>query len=404
MKFDYIALLPNGERDSGVIDASSRNAALQRLSVEGKTPLKLKQSTDGQLMAMLTGKQSATFTSPGNEKLAQFLRDLSILMQAGAPILTALRMIRDAGPDARIGNLVKAMIVELENGATIAQAIPASADADIRVVAGLIAAGERSGHLSETLDLGAELFEARDERQKKIVSALAYPIFVMLLGIASLIIMAFVVAPVLEPLLDQANDDGLANLINASNFISANWTFIMIGLVAIFIISAMALSRDYIRYRVSALLVRLPLIGRVIRHLNYGVALQCLGTLLKGGAPVRDALTLSSDIVTSPFIQRQLLQGLDRVSEGDRMSQVLGDLYGAPTEIAQMVTVGEASGALGITLGHTGKILTNRASRLLMAGISVIGPTMIIVFGMTSGLLMLTVMGAMTNIGAGVLE
>ncbi len=394
----YQGVTANGQRANGIIESPSKTQAIQALLAKGNTPQSITQISDtvGPLRFLENIRNRA---KPSTKEMAIFLLDLAALLDARVPLREALSLCGQTAPSKSIRQMTALMADRLDAGATASSAVPSEGEEWTQLLSGLAEAGELSGRLPQSLRLGARLFERQAKTRQKVLGALAYPFFILTLGVIGVLVLILVVIPELAPVLQGQENNKLNDLFRFSKWLKQYGTVIPLGLAGVVTAIFFTAKIKTLQRVFSHIIVRTPFIGPIITDTNYGAVSQCLAALLSGGVSANKAFSLASVASRNPYIRDDIVRAGHRLANGNTVAATLEGLSLAPSEISRLALVGERTGALSPMLDRAGDILLNRAERRLDRLSTMVGPAMIIILGLGAGSAMSTILGALSSIG-----
>ena len=393
--FQFQALDAVGGTQQGVLEADTARAARQQLRERGLTPLSVDAVSSATLSAGTFNLRRRGLTGA---ELALFSRELATLVDAGLPVDEALAALADQRQHPRVERVVLALRARVREGATLADALAAFPESFPELVCAAVAAGEHSGQLGGALTRLAEYSERRADFTRGLLSALAYP--VLLVVVALLIVsglLVYVVPQVTHvfehlgqrlPLLTRA-------LLALSAFMRQFGLFVFVLLIAGAIGARMALLRPELQTRWHALLLRLPVFGRLLRAADTARVTRTLATLCGSGVPLLDALKLSARSARMAPLRAALQRAALRVREGQAFWRALSDSGEFPPVALRLIASGERSGRLEAMLDAAAQHEARAVDTRLAAIGSVIGPLAILMVG---GLVLMIVLAILLPI------
>jgi type II secretory pathway component PulF len=275
---------------------------------------------------------------------AVFCSQLKSLLVSGMPLTEALTIVRSLSQNKTTLARLDRVIHLISDGYPLSQAAAALLPL---MACGTIGAAERAGDLEECLGRLAVHYENKAELQEKLISALIYPAFVLLLCLGSLLILVFFVLPGLKRLFSDLNTSLpplTSFLLNGSDALARFWyvwagALMLAGLGPVILIVRQPDEAE-------RLLFRLPLLGAFYRQELIIQALGTLGALFRGGTPILEALTITADSSGSRHCRQIIDQCRDLVADGVKISEAFQSTGFFPPETVQMIRVGEGSGQL----------------------------------------------------------
>ncbi|MBU1215330.1 MAG: type II secretion system inner membrane protein GspF [Gammaproteobacteria bacterium] len=393
--FNYQALDPAGKPNSGMIEADSARLARAALRESGLFVVELNALTD-------TPEQSATrnIRLPFRKRIplsevSLMLRQLATLLEAGLPLEQALAVLIEQGGNPAMRQVVAALRSEVLAGSTLARAMEKHRDTFPDIHRALIRAGEESGELDTVMDKLATYSEGQQALQQKIGLAMVYPaivIFVAVLVVGGLLL--FVVPPVVEvfqqtrqelPLLTRA-------LIALSDFLSATWLYLIALTVIGGILAQRALRLDALRYQLHLKLLRLPVMGKLIRGSNTARMASTLSILVGSGVGLLTALNAACGVMSNLPMQRALEEAAAKVREGVTLSRALAASGLFPPVLVHLIASGEQSGRLDTMLDRVAKQQTQEVAGFTTALTALLEPLLILFMGAVVLLIVLAIL------------
>lgn len=384
--YRYSAKDVSGKLVTGDFTATSRFEALSQLHTRGLTVMDISDD-----VADVRGRRdSRENLRPGlfcrpitiSDK-AVFCRQLSISVSAGVPLREALETIAIDLDNPTFRAVLNRVLKRLDDGMTLSQSISNEGKAFDRLFIALVKAAEESGSLTETLNYIAAAMEKADRLARKIKSIVAYPIFVACFFVLVSVIMTLFVLPKFQSIFGSfgSNLPKLTRIVFAANgFIIANSIWIFGGLFLL-VIALMLYKRTPVgRLQMDGLVLRMPLVGDIIRKIAVARFCRNLGIMLNGGVPVSAAIEIAAEVLDNKALQNTLKMTRDRIMSGNDIASSL-DRKTFPRLVVRMVGVGESSGRLPDVLGKVADMYEDQAEGSIMVATSLFEPIIIIVFG-----------------------
>jgi general secretion pathway protein F len=375
--FAYKGVSVEGRSVSGVVEAESPRSARARLRERGIFASELREGArtrNSGGMHMLRRRVSV-------RDLSRTLRQLSVLLSAGIPLVEAITSLRNRPMRPRLAAALDAMRSDVTAGASFHAAAVKHPDVVPSIYAGMIRAGEASGALDRVLGRIADHAESTARLQGQLRSAMTYPVIMMLVGGGIVtFLLAYVVPQVTRVFVDSKQVLPLPTrlLMGLGRFVAGYGLYLM-ALVA----TAVLATRTYAttargRRAYEHVAFRVPWIGTVLRNVVMARFAHTLSTLLSGGLPLIEGLEISRGATGSALVEDELARASQAVSEGQSLAGSLGAGPLFHPMVVDMIAVGERSGDLEHMLGRAADALDEevRASVEVMAG--VLEPAMIL--------------------------
>ncbi|MCP5145023.1 MAG: type II secretion system F family protein [Gammaproteobacteria bacterium] len=391
--FEYLALDASGKRCTGVVSADSTRGARQELRRRQLVPLELAQSDRPAAEATATGTRRQRVIR--RNSLVVMTRQLATLLQAGAPVAESLQTLSMQTDDTAVRNVLLGVRGDVLAGAALATGLgrfERSFDAFYRAV---VAAGEKSGNLGEVLGKLADYLEADSQVREKLRSALIYPAFLLITSLAVIAVLMIFVVPKVVTQFDSLGRTLPAltrGLIMISDTARVGGLPALIGLAACILGFGYGLRYPAFRARRDELLMRLPVVGRILRDSTAAGLAQTVATLLGSGAPLLDGLAAARHTVANGVLRNALAQVASGVRGGLSLSAALRGSGAFPPLVGYMAAMGERSGDMESMLRKSAEYLRADTQRLINNALVLLEPIIIVVMGGVVGAIVLAIM------------
>lgn len=395
--FQYRALDLDGRELQGVIEAGTSRHARTLLREQGLIPREV-EAADGR------DDEAADNVLPlriPRRALAPLTRQWAALVEAGIPLERALAALIEQHPGHDLGAVLAAVRTDLLAGHPLHRALARHPRAfDARYCA-VIAAGERSGQLGTVMNRLADGLEHAEALRQKTVQALVYPALIVLVaGAVVLALMTYVVPQVVAVFQSSRQTLPLLTrgLIAVSTALREGWP---VGVVLL-VLGAWGARRAYreerVRHAVHRLLMRVPVLGRLLVALDGARFAQTLAVLVASGVPLLASLAAVREVVALRPLRASLDAATERVSEGYALHRALAVSGLFPPLLVHMVASGETSGRLDDLLDRAAAQLTAEAHNRLALALAALEPLLILAMGATVLVIVLAVLQPIVDI------
>ena len=392
----YLAIDPKGAERSGAIEAAGEAQARERLAQRQWHVVRLGPDAAAfASRAAVTTSGIALFAARLNSKqLSLFTRQLASLMTV-SPLEETLRTISRQTEKPRARAILANVHAGVLEGLPLAEAMRREEPSFPPIFRAMIAAGENSGSLPDIANRLADLLEKQAQVRSKILSALAYPIVLTMVAISVVTGLMIKVVPKVVEQFDNASVQ-LPTLtrivITISRFLAEWWWALALALALLVLLAARALRNPAIRYRTDAGILRLPLIGRLIRDIHAASLARTLATMIEARLPLVDGLRLASRTVSNA-VQRRALEGIvEKVRAGGSLSTALREAGTFPPLLIYLAASGEAAGQLGPMLERAADYLEREFESFTSAALALLEPAIIIVMGAAVATIILAIL------------
>ncbi len=391
--FEYTQVSGTGQESRGVIDAPSLGEARRRLRAAGTHVMEIAQKqTEAQ--SQKTSERSRTGRVSVRE-LAAATRQLSVLLLAGMPLLGALSALGQQLGNSRLGRIFAQIRDSVNEGVALARALEEHPSVFPPVYVSMVEAAEAAGTLENVLSQLAELFERRAKLMNKVKTALAYPIFMMVVGTCVVIFILSYVLPSITKLFLEMKMRlpwPTVVLIKTSDIASRYvWVFavLLVSLIAgnIYWIRTGAGRKFWDRFK-----LRCPLLGEVVLKVSLSRFCRTLGVLLASGVTIVEALRLSERVAGNTVIAQAAADAQEAVSHGGTIADSLSASGVFPPLVVNMIAAGEQSGTVEEGLARIANLLDDDVEARLGTLTSLLEPIMILVLGVIVGFIVLAML------------
>ncbi len=382
-RFKYTGFTRDGKKVESTVEADSVKDAKKILRRRNIRPTKVLApsifETDlGEFMA------EKGFAKPfGQADLMRFTRQLSILINAGVPILECLEILYKQEHNLALKKILKKISVQVEEGKSLHDAMIQQQGFD-KLYCALVKAGEAAGILDTILVKLAEFLEKAEKLKKQIKSALTYPVIVLFVGILVVMGLMTFVVPQFVDMLKESNQEipwVTQTVIDTSAFFQ-NYTLLLIaGMVAFTIVFTNYIKTKEGKKQWDLFTMKSPLFGALIIKGNLGAFTRTLATMLAAGVPIIDSLEICIDTLDNTQIAKDLTKVRKAVTEGKSITEPLSRISYFPPLVTQMIKVGESTGNLDEMLVKVADVFQDEVEELIGNLTKMIEPIILVVLG-----------------------
>ncbi len=391
--FEYTALDARGKESRGVIEGDAPRQVRQQLRDKGLIPLSVEEVSRREKRRRGGALQLRRGVSA--TELALFTRQLATLAQSGLPLEEALQTVARQSEGSRLQSMVLAVRAKVLEGHTLAAGLGEFPYVFPDLYRSTVAAGEQSGHLDGVLDRLADYTERRQQMRQKIGLALFYPIILMVVAVLIVIgLLTYVVPKVVTVFenMDQELPALTRGLIGLSDFLRVHWWWLLLLVVAAAFAVRALLKVSRVRHRWHELMLRLPIIGRLVRGANSARFARTLSILVGSGVPVLEAMRISAEVLGSLPMRESVSAAADRVREGAGIAPALERSGYFPPMLVHLIASGESSGRLEEMLERAAANQERELETQIAALMGVFEPLMILMMGLVVLLIVLAIL------------
>jgi len=384
LEFAYKVRDQQGNIRKGRLDAEDRNSLIASLINQQYYILSLEQETySSTKISLATGFQRVKIRD-----LVVMTRQLATMLAAGLPILRAFNILAEQAVNKRLKMTLEMVREDIEGGLALWQALGKHPDIFSPIFINMIRAGELGGVMEPVLERLSEHLEREQEINAKIKSASIYPSII--LGLA-IIMVTGIITFVMPTFVDMFKDSGVAlpaptrALLGISNFLRQDWYLVIGGITALGYVLWRIGKMPEGRYFYDSLAIHLPVVGGTISRLAVARFARTMGTMVRSGIPILQALEVVQDVVGNSVISRALFQARESIKEGEPISIPLQATGVFEPMVVQMIAVGEETGSLDEMLVRMAEYFDREVMYMVDALMSVVEPILILLVALVVG-------------------
>jgi len=380
--FTYRGTNRSGGNVSGEVTATSKAELQNLLRRQQITPTKMSEK----------GKEFnlPTFGSGVNSKeLAIFTRQFSVMIDAGLPLVQCLEILASQQENKMFQKVLTGTRASVEGGATLSAAMRQYPKVFDSLYVNMVEAGETGGILDTILQRLSSYIEKNVKLQRAVKSAMVYPVGVLTVAGGVIILLLWKVVPIFATLFAGLGVDlplptkiviGLSNMIGS-----------IFGLLALVALGAVLFGLKVWygtpqgRYAIDATILRLPVIGLLMRKIAVARFTRTLGTLIASGVPILEGLDITARTAGNAVVERALQQVRKALEEGKSLTEPLKDSEVFPGMVTQMISVGEQTGAMDAMLQKIADFYEEEVDSAVKDLLTALEPIMIVFLGVVVG-------------------
>ena len=377
--FAYTARTPGGELRSATIEAPTRDEAVAMLRRLRLAVVKVDEAA--------AAKPKKAGKVPARDVVI-FTRQFSTMINAGLPLVQALDILAKQSDNKALQQTTRAVVFDVESGATVSDALAKHPRVFTDLYTNMVAAGEAGGILDTILMRLATFLEKNDALVRKVKGAMIYPLVIMGVAAICVIVLLWKVIPVFETMFASVKMElplPTRVVIGLSRFINGYWWAVGGGIAV-----AVALLRRYYatpdgKLVIDRFLLRLPVLGDVLRKSAVSRFTRTLGTLIGAGVSILDGLEITARTAGNRVVQDAILASRASIAGGDTIAAPLAKSQVFPPMVISMIAVGEQTGGLDEMLTKIADFYDGEVDAAVSALLSLLEPLMIVVLGVVVG-------------------
>lgn len=407
----YEALDRTGKKISAEIEAASGQEASAKIRKLGYFPKRIQELTPSDEPAKagiaaeaavaarpraVRKKKQMIITIGGvsRKQLTQFTQQLSILQDAGLPLLRSLRILMNQQKSGLFKNILEQVVEDVEAGNPFSEALSKQPKAFDRLYVNMIRAGEAGGVLDVILMRLATFMEKAQALKRKVIGALTYPAMVIVVAVLIITVIMSTVVPQFAKIFAEMGKGALPAptllLLAISDTIRSFWFLLPLIPVVFFIIIKMAGANPRGRFYVDKFKLRTPLVGIIVHKASVSRFCRTLGTLLASGVPILEALVIVRNTVGNEVMAVAVEKVRGSIREGEGIAKPLGDSGVFDDMVISMIEVGEETGELDKMLMKVADTYEADVDVLVGSLTSILEPLIIVTLGGAVGFIVIS--------------
>jgi len=388
-RYAFVARTKQGKINKGTLEAPNPEEAVSILQDRSLIVISLKESQEGPVsIGISQGSHGKVRTAD----LAIFARSLAAMLEAGLPLLRTLEIVGDQTRSDRLRTIIADIIHDIRGGSTFRDAVAKHPTIFSNFWIALIETGEASGQLTQGLKQILVHLEKSDSVRRKVVSALLYPMVLLIGAIIAVLIFSLKIIPTFSSLYYSmgSNLPFLTRMVMSfSEALSRYFLFIIGGIGLLWFLVKSYTQTPIGRLQFDKLQLRLPLFGPLFQMVAAQRFSANLGTLLKAGVPIVHALEISSSTCENKVVASLLEHMKTGVQEGRSLADPLSKTDVFPSMVGQMISVGEQTGRLPEMLAEIALYYEEQATTLVERLTTLLEPLMLVGIAVVIGTLVI---------------
>ena len=381
--FEWRGRARTGQSRQGVLVAENRAAAEAMLRRDQILVQNLREKREIRLMPRLPQKVSA-------KRLSIFTRQFSVMLDAGLPLVQCLEILGEQEDNRTFRGIIQQTRTDVEQGSSLAEAMRRHPKAFDDLFVNMVAAGEAGGILDIILQRLASYIEKVVKLKSQVKSALIYPASVITIAIGVVwIILRFVIPTFAQLFAGLGSQMPLITriVVGTSDFLASYSIWVLLALVGIWIFLVRWHKTPRGRRVIDGFLLRIPVIGMLLRKIAVSRFCRTLATLTSSGVPILDGLEITAKTSGNAIIEDAIMAVRKSVEEGKSVSEPLAETKVFPPMVVQMINVGEQTGALDQMLSKIADFYEDEVDVAVGGLLKLIEPLLIAFLGVVIGII-----------------
>jgi general secretion pathway protein F len=376
-EFVYDARATSGQRTKGTLTANSEREVLAMLDSRGLFPVSIKP-------AQATTRGRSWGKRVKARHMAAFYSQLADLLRSGVPLLRSLEILERQSSLPALAQVIREVRARVAEGTGLAEAMAQHPKTFDELTISMIRAGQEGGFMEDVLKRIADFTEHQEDLKAKVVGALAYPVFLAVVGFVVLNALVIFFVPKFETIFKKLDEQGdlpaiTKMLMGTSHFLQQQgWWVVLLGIVGV-VLFRRWMKTDRGRLIVDTWRLHMPAAGTIYLHLALSRFTRILGTLLHNGIPILQSLKIAKDSMGNRVLTQAISDAGENIKAGDSLAAPLAACKHFPRDVVEMMAVGEESNNLETVLTDIADGLEKRTARQLELFVRLLEPVMLLV-------------------------
>ncbi|HSM35642.1 MAG TPA: type II secretion system F family protein [Longimicrobiales bacterium] len=381
--FSYAARTLQGELTNGEIDLRNRDDVVGYLRKQKLIPVKVEEKKQS------LGQIEIKFgTGIKTKDIVIFTRQFATMINAGLPLVQSLDILAKQTENKHLAGVIAQVLHDVESGNTLADSMRNHPKVFTDLFVNMVAAGEAGGILDVILLRLATFLEKADALKRKIKGAMIYPGVILGVAVSAVAILLIFVIPTFQTMFESAGVPlpmPTQVVIGMSAFLQGYWWAVLLGIVAAVFLIRMAYKTDGGELAIDSFMLRLPILGNLLRKGAVARFTRTLGTLVASGVSILDGLEITARTAGNRVIHDAVMQSRSSIAGGETIAEPLRQTEVFPPMVVQMINVGEQTGGLDEMLTKIADFYDEEVDAAVEALLSAMEPIMIVVLGTVVG-------------------
>lgn len=389
----------NNREESGVVEASSEEEAIQTLTARDYRIISLQLVTNKNLASL--DKVSSFFSRVGIKEVVVFSRQFAVMIGASVPVVEALKIIAEQAENPKLRKIIGEISDEVNSGESLSTSLAQRPKLFSNFYVSVVKSGEQSGKLDDALNYIADEMEKDYDMNSKIKGAMIYPIFVVcMMAVIGVIMMIFVVPKLTSIIVEAGGELPLPTkvLIATSDFLINYWWLVAGALVGVIAGIRLYLKSKTGRHQFDYIILHLPVFGKLLRMIYLVRFSRSMGTLIAGGVNISASLQVSGEVINNTYYQGLVEKTIQEVEGGNSICTVFMVSKEIPPMVSQMMMVGEKTGKLDAVLERITSFYNREITTSLAGLMSLIEPMLMVIMGLGVGVMVAAILLPMYNV------
>jgi len=386
-KFNFVVKDPAGKTIQGSITMDRKDQLIERLRDQGYYISRINEVNENSIYQRLD--RAVQRLNPVKLKdIAVFARLLSTMINAGLPILRALRIIEKQTENLTLVDTIRDISQKVEEGYSLSYSMGQHPKIFGPLIVAMIKSGEESGSLDIVLDRISHDLEREIEIRTNVQAGVRYPVIILIAATLIVILVLYYIVPKFKQIFEEMGADlptPTKVLVAASNAITNYFFWVLGGIIIVAIVVRQASKVPFFGRMINRIQLKLPAFGLLFRKIALSRFSRTLAILLRSGVPIIKALTVVEETVGNFIIASAVAKAKESIKEGERIAYPLEETNEFPPMVIDMISVGEETGSLDDMLQKVSEFYDREVDYTIDSFTTMIEPLMIVTLGVILG-------------------
>ena len=383
----YVAQTKKGRKLKGELEAADERIALSQLKRRNLTVNKIKPKPKDIF-------ENVAFMQPKvtSKDIVVFTRQFSTMIDAGLPLVQGLTILAEQMENKTFRAILKEITKDVEGGSTLAEALKKHPKVFDALFVNLVAAGEVGGILDTIMRRLADYIEKSEALKKRIKGAMTYPAVVVAIAILVIAVILIFVIPVFEEMFASFGTTlpvPTQVVVNMSRFMKGNFHWVIVALVVLIFVFKKYRNSKGGRKTTDSIYLKVPVFGDLLKKTAIARFSRTLGTMIQSGVPILDSLEIVAKTSGNVILEEIIFEVRASIAEGQTIADPLSETDIFPGMVIQMISVGEATGALDTMLNKIADFYDDEVDTAVDALTSMLEPLLMLFLGGGIGFLVI---------------
>lgn len=394
VKFSYTAIMVNGSKTKGIIEANNLVEARNQLKSKKLRIVDIKEKNDNTFSTRKKGKKLKPDT------ISHFCRQFSIIMSSGINSLVGLETLAKRTENKVLANEMNRIVESVKKGSNIADAMLDKKSKFPRLLGAMVATGEETGTLEDVLSSMAVFYEREHKINQKIKNASTYPAIVAGLSFVMLFLFtSFIIPQMMESIMDVGGEVPFITkfVMSVGQFMSKFWWLVLIMIMGVSYVLLQYIKTPLGRIQKDKIINKIPLLGKGINSIVSMRFSRALYLFISTGYPLLQGLDHIKASVNNSIAEKAIMGAKEGIIKGETLAENLEKYHYFDSVLIQMIAIGEQAGQLETISNQMADFYEQESDIYLSRLVAMIEPIMIIGVGIVVGILVISVFLPMMN-------